>query len=173
MNAALLLRVIEDGLRPAVAAAGGTLDVASDPDHVIEILSGAAPKRWRLVLGYGGERAVDPDDATGIREIELTTTVQAARGLAVDAGADAHRSTRAGRDSLLQLSDQVDRWMRGFTGTTYGDIEEAFRFVSRQWLLLPEAKNLRQVMTTHSIRIGNDPVEPADEIALTFPNPDT
>lgn len=171
MNAALLLRVIEDGLRPVVVAGGGVLDVASDPAHVIEILCGEGPKGWRLVLGYAGERAVEPDDATGIREVELTTTVQAARGLAVKSGANAHRDTASGRDSLLKISDQVDRWMRGFTGTTYGDIEEAFRFISRQWIEI-EGSPLRQVMNTHSIRIGNDPVAPADAIALTFPEPE-
>jgi hypothetical protein len=170
VNAALLLRVIEDGLRPAVVAAGGVLDVASDPGHVVELLTGAAPNGWRCVLGYAGERALDLDDARGIRELELTTTVQAARGLAVKSGANAHRVTRANRDSLLDLSNQVDLWMRGFTGTTYGDIEEEFRFVSRQWIEI-EGHPLRQVMTTHAIRVANDPVEDDDKLTLTFPAP--
>jgi len=168
MNAALLLRVIEDGLRPVVQAAGGCLDVASDPDHVLELLTAAQPSGWRVVIAYAGESSVGGVDARGIRELEITATVQAARGLSVRRGDDAHRPTRANRDSLLDLSNQVDLWIRGFGGTTYGDIDSQFIFVSRQWLEI-EGYPLRQIMTTHSIRIGNDLVEPSDIIALTFP----
>lgn len=170
MNAATLLQVLENGMTSAVTSKGGTLDVASDPDHVVEILSGSDPSGWRLVLGYAGESAVDPDDAPGIRDIEITFTVQAARGLKVKGGGEVHRPTGAGRLALLQLSDQVDRWVRGFQGTTYGDVSDSFKFVNRAWLAI-EGKPNRQVIATYRLRIGNDPVQEEDKITLTFPDP--
>jgi len=170
MNAGLLLRVIEDGLAPVVKAADGALHVASDPDHVLELLEAQGPRSWRMILGFAGERAVDPDDARGIRELELSVTIQAARGLAVKAGEDVHRPQHSGREALLDLVNQADLWMRGFNGTTYGDIEDEFQFVSRQWLAI-EGRPTRQILTTYSIRIGNDPVRDDDKITLTFPAP--
>lgn len=170
MNPATLLRVLEDGLRPVVQAAGGVLDVASDPEHVVELLTAQSPTNWRMILGYAGERAVDADDAPGIRNLEISVTLQGARGLNVADGADAHRPKATGRLALLDLANQADLWMRGFTGTTYGDIERAFDFVSREWLAI-EGRPTRQLIQIYSIRIGNDRPAAGDAIELTFPAP--
>jgi hypothetical protein len=170
VNAALLLRVLEDALAPAVAAAGGRLDVAADPTHVVELLTAGTPTGFRAILAYAGESAAKDIDAPGIRQIEVTFTIQAARGLALKPGRDAHRATASGRDSLLDLAAQGDRWFAGFTGTTYGDVDSRFHFVSRTWLEI-EGQTIRQLLTTYSLRIGADAPAPADRLTLTFPAP--
>lgn len=168
MTPALLLRVIEDALTPAVTAAGGRLHVASDPDHVVELLTAGTPTGWRAILAYAGETAAKDIDAPGIRELQLTLTIQAARGLTLKPGAATHRPTAAGRDSLLDLASQGDRWFAGFTGTTYGDVDSRFHFVSRQWLEI-EGHALRQLLTTYSIRIAADRPAAGDILTLAFP----
>lgn len=162
------MQVLEDALKPVVSAAGGELCMASDPDHVVEILTGAAPTGWRLIVAWAGESAVDPDNSPGIEDLRITSTVQAARGMTVDPGRDTFRPTSSGRDSLLALRQQSDLWFRGFTGTTEGDVDcHGFRKLTSDWLVI-EGLPTRQITTTYRLRIGTDKPQAADEIELIW-----
>lgn len=171
MNAETVLQTLEAGLRPVIEAAGGRLEMASDPSHVIEILGGSDPRGWRAILGYAGEAAYEDELAPGIRDLSISLTVQAARGYHIRPGRHLFRPTPAGRDSLIHLSDDLDRIFRGFTGEVHGDVDcHGFRFTSRNWL---EAEGLptRQLTTLYNLRIGNDLPGPADAVALHWPVP--
>lgn len=159
MDSAAFLRSLEDGLRPQVEAAGGRLDVAGDPEEVIELLAAAAPKGWRVILSFGGDEAVDPDASPGIVRWNLQSTVQAARGLRLQSGASTHRENHAGRDPLLTLAALTSRWVRGFSGSHQDLHKHGFRHVSKQWLVI-EGIPTRQLMLTHRCILALD--EPID-----------
>lgn len=158
MDSALLLRALEDGLRPLVLAAGGTLEVASDPDHVFEMLA-VSPRGWRMILSYGGDEAVDEMQSPGIVRWTLNTTVQAARGLAISLGSAGHRPPVSNRDPLLTLADHTSRWIRGLSGTHPDLDQRGFRQTSRNWLTLDGQPN-RQILLTHRCLLALEPPLP-------------
>ncbi|MBB5351105.1 hypothetical protein HNR46_001339 [Haloferula luteola] len=173
MTPATVLRVLDEGLRPAVEAIGGDLHIATDPEDVIEIICAAAPRGWRLILAYGGEQAVDVDQAPGIHDLTITTTVQAATSFQLRSGQHTFRPTPAGRSALLDLAHQVDLWFTGFTGTVAGDILcNGFRRTSRDWLAI-ENQPTRQLLASYRLRIGCGPDVPGtlDQIHLNWPIP--
>ena len=155
MDSALLLRAIEDGLRPLVQAAGGTLEVASDPDIVFELLA-VSPRGWRVILSWGGDDAVNELESPGIVRWTLNTTVQATRGLAISLGSAAHRTPVSGRDPLLTLSDYVSRWLRGLSGDHPHLDKRGFRQTSRNWLVLDGQPN-RQILLVHRCYLALEP----------------
>jgi hypothetical protein len=155
MDSAAFLTALEDGLRPQVEAAGGRLEVATDPDHVLEILAGEAPKSWRVILNWAGDEAVDETTSPGIVYWSLAATIQAARGLAVNPGADAHRVKANGRDPLMTLKSKVSRWIRGFSGDHQDLHCDGFRYVSGAWLVV-ENLPTRQITLTHRCILALD-----------------
>lgn len=147
MDSATFLRCLEDALRTQVQAAGGELHVASDPDHVLEILSAASPLKFHVIMNWAGDEAVDAVNAPGFRYFKLSTTVQAARGLAINHG-DVHRVTAAGREPLLAIAGLVDQWVRGFSGDHPDLYKGGFRKISSDWLAF-EDQPIRQIVHTH------------------------
>lgn len=147
MDSAFFLRALEDGLRLKVEAAGGKLEMAADPDHVFELLA-VSPKGWRVILSFGGDEAVDADNSPGIVKWTLNSTVQAARGLAVNPNQHFHRQPISGRDPLLTLASNVSAWVRGFSGDHPDLHETGFRHISQNWLVLDEVPT-RQLLLAH------------------------
>lgn len=171
MNVETLLQVLEAGTAATVKAAGGEFHIAADPDHILQLLTATQPGGFRVVVAYAGERSADADEAPGIRDVSLNVIVQAAPGFQVSPGRHVFRPTPSGRDSLLHLSDDLDRIFRGFSGTTYGDVDErGFRFLSRDWLAIEEAPT-RQLLSTYALRIGSDKPAGGDILTLDFPGP--
>lgn len=158
MDSATFLTSLETGLRPAVLALKGALDVASDPDHVLDLLA-TSPAGFRVILSFGGDEAVDPDNSPGIVRWTLQTTVQVARGFALDPGAVAHKLNAAGREPLLALAATMSRHIRGFSGAHPDLHESGFRHVSKNWLVV-EGISTRQLMLTHRCILKLD--EPLD-----------
>jgi hypothetical protein len=154
MDSALFLRSLEDGLRPVVEAAGGKLELASDPDHVFELLA-ISPAGWRVILSYGGDEAIDSDGSPGVVRWTLNSTVQAARGLAVKPSAHFHRQPVSGRDPLLTLASNVSAWVRGFSGSHPDLHPTGFRHLSQNWLVLDELPT-RQILLTHRCILSLD-----------------
>jgi hypothetical protein len=154
MDSATFLRCLEAALRIQVQAAGGELHVASDPDHVLEILSASSPLKFHVVMNWAGDEALDPVNSPGIRYFKLATTVQAARGLAISGG-DAHRVTAAGREPLLALAGRVDQWVRGFSGDHPDLHKDGFRKLSSDWLAF-EDHPIRQIVHTHRCIVRDD-----------------
>ena len=164
MDSANLLRIIECGLAPVAKAHGGKVEVAADPDHVLEMLAASAPNTWRIILSFGGDEAVEPDDSPGITKWNLQTTVQAARGLTIPSAASTYKESASGRDPLLYLAALTSQWIRGFSGTTDDIDNRGFRHIASQWLVI-DTLPTRQLMLTHSVRLKLDP--PID-VPLTF-----
>lgn len=165
MDSADFLAALEDGLRPKVVAAGGKLDVAADPDQVIEML-GNSPKGWRVILNFGGDEAVDPDGSPGIVRWTLNATVQASKGLAVNINEHTHRKPVSGRDPLLTLAEQVSRWIRGFSGDHADLHESGFRYLNKNWLVI-DGIPTRQLLLTHRCILKLDEVE---DVPCVFPS---
>ena len=106
-----VLRAVEDALAPLIKSRGGSLDVASDPDHAVQLLA-LAPARWRVVLGWPGFGG-HPSAREGMGAHRIYIIVQASKGLARNPGDLVHR----GRPTmpagpLGNLIDQVSRWVR-------------------------------------------------------------
>jgi hypothetical protein len=106
-----VLRAVEDALRPLVTGLGGGLDVASDPDHALELLK-TAPSKWRLILGWPGF-GDHPSAREGMGSHRIYLVIQVAKGLSVKPGDLLHR----GRASLPggpmgALIDVTGRWVR-------------------------------------------------------------
>lgn len=155
MDAATFLAAVETALRPLVVAAGGQLDVADDPDHVIDLLQAAAPRGWRVIISYGGDQARNVDTAPGIVTMSINTTIQAARGLSIDINSAAHRTNSAGREPLLALASLVSRWVRGLSGSHPDIAKDAMGFQNQQWLLI-DGIPTRQLNQVHTIDIALD-----------------
>jgi len=105
-----ILRAVEDALKPLVAGLGGTLDVAADPDHALELLN-VSPAKWRVILGWPGFGS-HPDAINGMGTHRCYLIVQIAKGMQVNPGHALHR----GRPSLpagpmAALIKEVTAWM--------------------------------------------------------------
>lgn len=110
MTADEMLRCVENTLAPLVATALGTLDVASSPDHAIELLTTAPPK-WRLILGwpgYGGH----PDAVLGMGSHRIYAIIQGPAGLPARAGDVLHKQGPAGAPPLMARIETVSMWFR-------------------------------------------------------------
>lgn len=165
MDAATFISAIHTALAPYVRAAGGRLDIAADPDEVIDMLQAAQPRGWRVVISYAGEQARNPDTAPGILTLSLNTTVQAARGLAIGRDMPAYRRNQAGRDPLLAIASQVSAWIRGLAGEHPDIAGDAFALQSQQWLVI-DGLPTRQVNQVHTIDIAQDNPVP---VPVAFP----
>jgi hypothetical protein len=170
MSPSELLTALDATLRPVVISAGGQLDIASDPDHAIEILTSAAPRGWRLILSYAGDTAPQPDTARGILECEIAVIIQAPRGLAIRTGSTAHLPGPGDTDPILKLRDTVSAWLRSLVPPENADLQTrtdidwrgGLRHISTAWL---DIENLptRQLVLTRRITIA--------ETARTAPIP--
>jgi hypothetical protein len=134
MDSAEFLTALANALRPLVEHKRGTLTIADDPDHVIDLLAGAAPAGWRLILSYAGDDAMDDNLSPGIVRWNMNATVQAGTGLSRDSQSATHTPNAAGRKPLLALADQVSQWVRGLTGDSSSLGREGFSHRSRSWL---------------------------------------
>lgn len=168
MSPALLLRTVEDALRPLIEAERGVLHVSETPEETISLLS-VKPDGYRAILQWQGE---DGDDSTfGTSSLaRLAIVLQVARGLRADRGADAHRAADGVVDAkpILELASSVKKHILNFLfvdeeaeeeGALRADIEhikskdrtQCFRFLSGDWLEIEDLES-RQYNQTFSIR---------------------
>lgn len=114
MNVATLLEVLEATYGPPVAARGGKLQTAADPEHALGMLAATAPRGFRVVVLATGV-APGPDDAAQeVCEIQIAVVVQGPSGLPAGDGESATRPRPGAKDSLLATAAWVDRVFRGF-----------------------------------------------------------
>lgn len=154
MDSATFLSALETGLRPLVVAAGGRLELASDPDEVFSLLA-VSPAGWRVILSFGGDEAVDADGSPGVVRWTLNSTVQAARGLALKRNDHFARQPASGRDPLLTLASNVSAWVRGFSGNHPDLHHSGFRHLSQNWLVLDDIPT-RQLLLAHRCILSLD-----------------
>lgn len=157
MDAATLLRAVEDALTAPVQALGGVVAVASDPDHVVELL-GTSPANFRVIFSDGGDEAVDADNSPGIVRQTLNTTVQAAQGLTLKPGSMAYKETVAGRLPLLALSSEISRLIRGLHMVHEDIHKHGFRHQSSQWLVIEDIPTRQRLMNHRVIMALDKPI---------------
>lgn len=138
IDEATILERIEDAVRLLAEADGGQVSVAGDEMHLHELLSNA-PAKWRLILGWDGGEAVDPEaDAGHWDNCRFYAIVQMAPGLASKAGKDLHRD-RAGDTPIIRRVAEVKALFRAlyFQSPESENIDcRGFRFVSSAWVQL-------------------------------------
>lgn len=110
LTADAFLRAVEDTLRPLVTGLGGVLDVATDPEHAIELLQTAPPK-WRCILGWPGwgDHAMA---AQGMGSHRLYLIVQCAAGMTRRPADVLHRGRPSLPAPMMGLLEQASAWMR-------------------------------------------------------------
>lgn len=125
LSPADILSKLREHLKDWVARNKGTLSIAEDAWHVLELL-GETPVGFRLILHWAGDRNAADDIDDGIDNHQLEVIVTKNRGLMIKKG-DNLLEPRAGV-ALLTLIGQVkakvkasfDLWEEGLTG---GELE--------------------------------------------------
>lgn len=112
MTITAILTALEDYLRPLVLAEKGILSVAETAEDAMELLSGDAPTRWRVVLSTDGEKAPENDGRAGHVINDITVYVQAPKDLDVDPGKGIHRNAAANSPAFLARLGWVIRKLR-------------------------------------------------------------
>jgi hypothetical protein len=147
MTSDRILRALALHLQAHVEAAGGTFLACDTPEATLAAL-GQAPGKWRCLLQW--QQEVRHTEG-GLMKLQLVTVVQQARGLALQAGLDAH-THRAGDPALLMRHNQVCAWMRGASFAGYDDIDaRGCQLQHAQWLLDDDRKSTRQLMAQWSL----------------------
>jgi hypothetical protein len=166
MTPALLLRNLEDALRPLVTAEKGTVFVCETPEETLSLLANK-PGAFRCLIQWMGHDG-DPSTYGSSKTGRIAVILQTARGLRDDRGADAHRAPAApgsgGERPILELVSLVNTFVRSLTylddeGQLRDDIEhhraagrhQCFTEIGGDWLEI-EGVALRQYQTNFSIR---------------------
>lgn len=169
MTPALILTSLEDALKPLVAAEKGILDVSETPNDTLALLC-KSPNKWRCILQWAGHDG-DEDTHGTSKTGSVAVIIQAAKGLQLDRGADAHRSRGDDARPILELVSLVNNWIRGilFTdeeGELLTDVQtykgkshrQVFVEGSGDWLEI-EGVEIRQYRTTHTLRYADRQVD--------------
>lgn len=96
-------------LRPLIVDLGGVLDVASDPNHLLELLQ-VSPQRFRVILLWGGY-ATNDNAALGVGTDRLEVVIQCAKGLHFSPAQAQMIARPGGTPPLLELIEQVRQWI--------------------------------------------------------------
>ncbi len=163
-EAADVLRAVEAALRPRLAALGGTLDVAGDPDHALDLLA-VSPARWRVILGWPGYGA-HKDAILGMGQHRVYLIIQAAKGLA-RSGSPILAERPALGNSLAGLIETASRWVRAMKFPDASGVNpHGFELTGSAWLELPGVETLQ-----HQLDFSADAALSAlsENIALTLP----
>lgn len=143
------LVAIEDTLAPLITSLGGVLDVATDPDHALEILQ-TAPARFRVILGWPGY-GDHPEALHGIATERIYLIIQAAKGLPMRAGNILHRDRRMG-EPLMGLIEQASKWMRAMRFPNGSGFDhKGFALTGSAWLADIEGVETKQHQLDFSV----------------------
>ena len=125
MTNAALLTAVCNALAPLVRAAGGRIEQAQSLEEAAVFLA-AAPAGWRVIVfwpGYGSH----PSAREGMTYLQLTTVVQAPRGLP--------KHVPGALDAFSAALEQVSAWMRALRFADGADVDSAgFSLESSTWL---------------------------------------
>lgn len=158
------LRAMEDTLRGLVTGLGGVLDVATDPDHALELLQ-TTPARWRAILGWPGY-GDHPEALHGVATERVYVIVQAAKGLPMRAGDLLHREGRMG-EPLMGLIESVSKWMRAMRFPAgSGHDPKGFALTGSAWLSDIEGVETKQHQLDFSV-VCALPVHPTSIVVST------
>ena len=150
-----LMRSLEAALAPLAAAAGGALDVASDPQDAMEMLA-VAPARWRVVIAFYGY-AGHSEQRLGMGTARVQAVVQRAKGLQSKHGADVHSEARGGVPPMLALVELVSAWFRALRPPVGRNCDVAgFSLSSSAWLVL-DSPQTRQHQLVFDLELALPP----------------
>jgi len=154
MNLARLMRVLDVTYSPVIEARGGKLDVASDPEHALEILAATAPRGFRVVVLATGNPPAAGDDSPGASDVEFAVVVQGPRGMSAAGG--------AASVGILEVAAWVDRIVRGFAPFDEAEPPSDFdwfygmRRTGGEWLEIDGART-RNWQWTYACTVLDDP----------------
>jgi len=124
MTAADIIKLIRDSLEPYVAAKQGSVSIAKDPFHVLELLL-LTPDGFLVVVHFAGDDDLGQSRYTGVIKLKLEVFVSQQRGLAAEPGSELVGPTE-GEDPLYVLIAKVRAFIRTIEfpddGTTSGTI---------------------------------------------------
>lgn len=147
MKATLLLTTLESYLQPLVDEEGGVFSIAAEPQEALEMLAGNAPKRWRLVLVWGGYTTIDPDDgADGFADNALKLYLQMPGSMSNKPAGELHRDSETAPAMVARI-ELVILWIRRLRLNLPGVDCRQIRFAGGEWEI--ETKSGKPLHRTH------------------------
>ncbi len=154
-----LVEHLHGDLAPFVREHKGTLSVAADPFHFLELLAEAAPQGWRLALHWQGDENVAGDQVpVAILKNEFHVGVVAHHGLSAKPGEALMKKRAGGGPSLLRLVRLVRGRVRSLvwpehTGGTA-------MYLGCEPVVLPDGTPLQGYRLRFSLMSADEPVTP-------------
>ena len=132
-----LLGELHDELSPWVRTQKGTLSIARDPYHFLELLA-ESPAGWRAVLHWDGEINPSDEERAGVfARQRISIGITANLGLRFDTDSALVKSTAA-RPALLSIVAAVRERVRGYVWPE-GITNEVTLYAGCEAVTLPEA----------------------------------
>ncbi len=124
MTAAKIIRLMREQLTPYVESQKGSVSIAKDPYHVLELLL-LTPDGFLVVLNFAGDEDIGTTRYTGVVTNKIEVIVSQQRGLAVEPGIELV-GPQAGDVPLYERVAQIRAFIRQIQfpddGTTSGTI---------------------------------------------------
>lgn len=136
MSPAEIIRALQQDFESYAATRGGAVSIAGDAYHVLELLQDA-PKRWRVILHWAGDRADTPGFDTGIVEHELHLVVGLSVGLSLRPG-HALVVDRAGEPPVLERFFEIRQRAREARWQDDGQTEQRLIYERSEPLVTPD-----------------------------------
>ena len=125
MTAADIINKIRAELDPYVASKRGSVSVARDPYHVIELLY-LTPDGFLVVVNFAGDEDLGQSRFTGVIRLKIDVIVSQQRGLAAEPGIELLEPSAPGDDPLFVLASKIRAFIRAIQfpddGTTSGTL---------------------------------------------------
>lgn len=147
-------------LRTLLTPLGGVLEVASDPDHLLEMLE-TSPQQFRVILLWGGYDS-DENANLGMSKDRMEVVIQCAKGLHISPG-HAQMVARPGdRPPMIELVEKVREWILAMRyPVDSGTDPDGYTLVNSAWLSIEGLSTLqhqltftlRRAMTSHPTTI--------------------
>ncbi len=156
MNPDELLQFLHDDLAVFVKEQRGTLSVAADPYHFLELLA-EAPSGWRLVLAWNGDENQATDGPpVAINRNELHIGVTCNLGLTAKPGEAIMKKRPGGAPSLLKLVQLTRERVRTLVFPA-GTTSERAMYLGADPAILPDGTPLKGFRLRFSITTADEP----------------
>lgn len=170
MNLGLLLRSIEDALKPLVTAAGGDFRVAETELDAFNLLNVAAD-RWRAVMVATGGKSEETEDLGGYVAEGLTFFLQVPKPMTSGSAKALHRDATGRGTNFMERLDWIKTQVRSLTTESAEIDTQASRFIrykSWDWLRVDGAPLLiRAARVDFEIKVILDDPDTESTATLT------
>ncbi len=141
-----LIRSLSAVLATLIQPMGGVLDVASDPEHLIEILA-TTPGQFRVIIMWGGYDS-DENSNLGLSKDRLEVVIQCPKGLHIAPG-HAQMTARPGdRPSLIGLIETIRKYILAARfPVNAGTDPDGYSLANSAWLNIEGLSTLQHQLT--------------------------